>query len=107
MTTLLHTHDGVSPVHEIVEQQMDEQATQDKAIRWEALREQCMTIGAKDALDRACRGHVLFDYLWFLLVTAMVMLALAKWARDPDLIKWDAGDVIPEHVTGGRGDGLR
>ena len=57
MTTLLHTTKGVSPVHEVVERQMDEQAGKDKFLRWEALREQVLTIGAHDALEQALRQH--------------------------------------------------
>ena len=43
-------------MHEIVEKEaMMRDITADKAIRWEALREQVNTIGARDALDRALR----------------------------------------------------
>ena len=34
-----------------------ERSVSDKFLRWEALREQCMTIGTRDALDRALRQH--------------------------------------------------
>lgn len=57
----------------------NEAHTEDKDIRWEALREQCMTIGCREALDRAMKGgHVLFDYLWFILVCAVLLVAVAK-----------------------------
>lgn len=50
MTTLLHTHEGAVPMHTVIEEQMQQE---EKDIRWEALREQVNTIGARDALNLA------------------------------------------------------
>lgn len=94
-------------MHEIVENEMDEQTTQEKTIRWEAIREQCMTLGARDGLDRAMRGgHVLFDYLWFVIVVMLLLIGLGKVGgcdeRDPA-----RGSHIPAEVKGGVRAGLR
>ncbi len=55
MDVLLYTHDGaVTTLADLKEAQVDA-FSEDKFIRWEALREQCNTIGVRDALDRALR----------------------------------------------------
>ena len=69
-------------MHEIVEQQAENRSVLDdeKDIKWEALREQCMKLGARDALDRAMNkpGHVVFDYLWFLIVCWGLLFLVGK-----------------------------
>lgn len=105
MTTLLHTHEGAVPMHTAIENEINEA---DKAVYWEALRGRCMTVGCREALDEAMRpGHVVFDYLWFVLVVIAMVLTLGYCAGDPDQRDPGAGSHIPEHVQGGRGDGLR
>lgn len=95
-------------MHTVIEEQEMIQHLEDKSIRWEALREQCMTIGAKDALDRAMRGgHVLFDYLWFILVVGLLLIALHKWVEDVDNRDPGSGSHIPAEVKGGRDDNMR
>jgi len=62
MTTLLHTTKGVSPMHEIVEKEMDQaeamvrpepQHPESRVLYWEAVRHLVNTVGARDALDIA------------------------------------------------------
>lgn len=73
-------------MHELVENEEMEACEAEKVIRWEALRDQVNTIGARDALDRAMRGgHVLFDYLWFLIVVSLLLVALTKLSACSEL----------------------
>ena len=78
MDTLLHTTKGAVPMHTAIENDMQAEQ-EDKFVRWEALRERANTIGARAALDEAMKGgHVLFQYLWFLIVVSVLLLAVAK-----------------------------
>jgi hypothetical protein len=55
MDTILAYHDGRETMLSHAVEAEDASRTEDKFIRWEALREQCQTIGARDALNWALR----------------------------------------------------
>lgn len=66
-------------MHELIEDQAAEEAAAEKDARWEALRLDVNTFGARAALDRAMGfkgGNVLMEYLWFLLVVIALILGL-------------------------------
>jgi len=54
MTTLLHTHEGCSPMHELIDTECQPEVD-DKFVRWEAVRNLCNTLGVRDGLDAALR----------------------------------------------------
>lgn len=58
MTTLLHTSEGSVPMHTLVEEQAVSWSMFDdsRVLAWEALRDRCMTIGCREALDHAMRA---------------------------------------------------
>ena len=85
-----------------------EHTEDEKDLKWEALRERAATIGARAALDEAVRaletrhrGHVLFDYLWFLLVCSCLLLAVARVGGCDDRRDHGSGSHIPAEVKGG------
>lgn len=95
-------------MHTVIEEQMDMSEAEEKDIRWEALREQCMTIGAREALDRAMKkGNILIEYLWFIIVLITLIVVLNHWVQGCDGRDPAAGSHIPAEVKGGHSEGLR
>lgn len=54
MNTLLHTTEGCSPMHELIDAECQPEVD-DKFVRWEAIRNLCNTLGARDGLNAALR----------------------------------------------------
>ena len=102
--TLLHTKEGIAPVHAIIEQQAEARSVLDdeKDIRWEALRQRVGTIGARTALDEAMmpHGNILVDYAWFVLVCLAMIVVIGKCAPNPDERDPAKGTHIPAEVRG-------
>jgi hypothetical protein len=104
-------------MHTVIENQMESLSIIDDAkfVRWEALRDRAMTLGARNAVDeavlvherrKAAGGHVLWDYLWFLIVVSMLLIGVSKLGGCDDM-RDHHGEHIPSEVKGGEKDNVR